>query len=68
MRGDLLEGLTEEERELAMVRLARRIEAERIAKEFGVDAGDVDHVLFNLTLTPEERLTRGFRRGGLYAT
>jgi hypothetical protein len=46
-------------------RLQRRAQAERIAKRWKVDAGDVEHVLFNLTLDPWQRLLKSFKRGGL---
>lgn len=49
----------------ASARLLRRKHAERIAEREGVDAGDVEHVLFNLTLDPWERLRRSFQRAGL---
>jgi len=53
------------ERRQASARLLRRKHAERIAEREGVDAGDVEHVLFNLTLDPWQRLSRSFRRAGL---
>jgi hypothetical protein len=46
-------------------RLQRRAQAECIAKRWKVDAGDVEHVLFNLTLDPWQRLRKSFKRGGL---
>lgn len=46
-------------------RLQRRAQAERIAKRWKVDAGDVEHALFNLTLDPWQRLMKSFKRGGL---
>jgi hypothetical protein len=46
-------------------RLQRREQAERIAKRWKVDAGDVEHVLFNLTLDPWQRLRKSFKRVGL---
>ena len=46
-------------------RIQRRAQAERIAKRWKVDAGDVEHVLFNLTLDPWQRLMKSFKRGGL---
>jgi transcriptional regulator with XRE-family HTH domain len=49
----------------ASARLLRRKHAERIAEREGVDAGDVEHVLFNLTLSPWQRLARSFQRAGL---
>jgi len=39
-------------------RVARRRIAEGIARKHEVDAGDVEHVLSNLTLPPLERLRR----------
>jgi hypothetical protein len=47
-------------------RIERRRMAEVIAREYEdyeVDPGDVEHVLFNLTLPPVERLRRSLRRG-----
>lgn len=32
--------------------------ARRLAAREGIDAGDVEHALFNLTLTPSQRLAR----------
>lgn len=52
-------------RRQASARLLRRKQAERIAEREGVDAGDVEHVLFNLTLGPWQRLARSFQRAGL---
>jgi len=46
-------------------RLYRRRYAERLAERHLVDAGDVEHVLYNLTLPPWRRLERSFQRGGL---
>ena len=46
-------------------RLERRRFAEEIAKRHGVDAGDVEHVLFNMTLPPIEKLRWSMRRAGL---
>jgi transcriptional regulator with XRE-family HTH domain len=46
-------------------RLHRRKYAERLAERHGVDAGDVEHVLYNLTLPPWQRLKRSFQRAGL---
>jgi len=43
-------------------RVARRRIAEGIARKHEVDAGDVEHVLSNLTLPPLERLRRSMRR------
>jgi hypothetical protein len=40
-------------------RLYRRRVAKIIAKRTGLDPGDLEHALFNLTLTPMERLSRG---------
>ena len=39
--------------------------AEEIARKHAVDAGDVEHVLSNLTLPPIERLRRSMRRARL---
>lgn len=57
--------LSRRQRHQASVRLLRRKQAERIAEREGVDAGDVEHVLFNLTLRPWQRLARSFQRAGL---
>jgi hypothetical protein len=46
-------------------RVARRRFAEEVAQKHDVDAGDVEHVLANLTLPPIERLRRSMRRAGL---
>jgi len=46
-------------------RVARRTLAEEIARKHSVDAGDVEHVLSNLTLPPIERLRRSMRRARL---
>ena len=46
-------------------RTARRSLAEEIARKYAVDAGDVEHVLSNLTLPPIERLRRSMRRARL---
>ena len=58
-------GLTRKQRHEVSQRLLRRQHAERIAEREGVDAGDVEHVLFNLTLSPWQRLRRSFQRAGL---
>jgi predicted transcriptional regulator len=57
--------LTKQQRHQLSQRLLRRKQAERIAEREGVDAGDVEHVLFNLTLSPWKRLARSFQRAGL---
>jgi transcriptional regulator with XRE-family HTH domain len=46
-------------------RLSHRHLAEQIAIKSGVDAGDVEHVLHNLDLTPTGRLVRSLSRGRL---
>jgi hypothetical protein len=46
-------------------RVERRRLAEGIARKHEVDAGDVEHVLSNLTLPPLERLRRSMRRARL---
>lgn len=46
-------------------RVARLEIARRIAQSHGVDAGDVEHVLFNMTLTPIEKLRGAMRRARL---
>jgi hypothetical protein len=46
-------------------RIARRQFAEQVARKHGVDAGDVEHVLANLTLSPIERLRKSMRRAEL---
>jgi transcriptional regulator with XRE-family HTH domain len=58
-------GLSQEQRRELSQRLQRRRHAERIAERHAVDVGDVEHVLFNLTLPPWERLARSFGRAGL---
>lgn len=57
--------LSPHRRRQASARLLRRKQAERIAEREGVDAGDVEHVLFNLTLDPWQRLARSLQRAGL---
>ena len=59
------ERLSARQRHQASARLLRRKHAERVAEREGVDAGDVEHVLFNLTLRPWQRLARSFQRAGL---
>jgi hypothetical protein len=46
-------------------RIGRRRFAEEVARKHGVDAGDVEHVLSNLTLLPIERLRRSMKRARL---
>jgi hypothetical protein len=46
------------------VRELRRLRAEEVALKHTVDAGDVEHVLYNLTLQPFERLEKSMRRAG----
>jgi hypothetical protein len=48
-----------------MDRVARRHFAEEVARKHRVDAGDVEHVLANLTLPPLERLRRSMTRARL---
>ena len=40
-------------------RVYRRKVAEKLASESGLDPGDLEHALFNQTLTASERLKRG---------
>jgi hypothetical protein len=40
-------------------RVYRRRVAEKLARESGLDPGDLEHALFNQTLTASERLKRG---------
>lgn len=47
---------------MAESRMDRRRRAEEIAKKYDVDVGDVEHVLFNLTLEPLQRLAKSLRR------
>jgi transcriptional regulator with XRE-family HTH domain len=62
----LLDDGVEHEKAAHLVRrLSRRNLAERIAARNSVDAGDVEHVLANLELTPTERLSRSLSRGRL---
>ena len=63
-RRDALEGLTPRQRRQWSERLLRRKHAEVIAEQEGVDVGDVEHVLYNLTLRPWQRLARSFERAG----
>jgi transcriptional regulator with XRE-family HTH domain len=58
-------GLTESHRQELSARLLRRRRAERIAERHNLDAGDVEHALFNLTLPPWTRLARSFKRARL---
>lgn len=53
------------QRQRLSARLLRRRQAESIADAHAVDAGDVEHVLFNLTLPPWQRLARSLQRAGL---
>ena len=57
--------LSARQRRQASARLLRRKHAERVAEREKVDAGDVEHVLFNLTLPPWQRLARSFQRAGI---
>jgi transcriptional regulator with XRE-family HTH domain len=57
--------LTRKQRRDLSQRLLRRKQAECIADREGVDAGDVEHVIYNLTLDPWQRLKRSFQRAGL---
>jgi transcriptional regulator with XRE-family HTH domain len=62
----LIDHDVEEERAAHLVgRLSRRNVAEQIAARNSVDAGDVEHVLANLELTPTQRLSRSLSRGRL---
>jgi len=58
-------GLSKEQKRQLSARLQRRKHAENLAERYQVDAGDVEHALFNLTLPPWQRLTRSFQRAGL---
>ena len=49
---------------VAADRLYRRQIARRIARRTGLDEGDLEHALFNMTLSPIERLSRGLRPVG----
>ena len=57
--------LSPEQKTLLSARILRRRRAEQIAQRSNVDAGDVEHVLHNLTLSPAQRLTQSFRRANL---
>jgi transcriptional regulator with XRE-family HTH domain len=62
----LIDHEVEKERAVHLIgRLSRRNLAERIAARNSVDAGDVEHVLANLELTPTQRLSRSLSRGRL---
>jgi hypothetical protein len=43
-------------------RVERYQEAKSLAERIGSDPSDVEHILFNLTLPPLERLARSFQR------
>jgi transcriptional regulator with XRE-family HTH domain len=58
-------GVDEERAAHLVGRLSRRNLAEQVADRNSVDAGDVEHVLANLELTPTERLSRSLSRGRL---
>ena len=58
-------GLSKAQRRQLSRRLQRRRHAERLAERHDVDAGDVEHALYNLTLPPWQRLARSFKRAGL---
>jgi transcriptional regulator with XRE-family HTH domain len=58
-------GVDEERASHLIGRMSRRNFAEQIAARSSVDAGDVEHVLHNLELTPTERLSRSLSRGRL---
>ena len=47
---------------LRVDRLFRRRVARRIALRDNLDAGDIEHALFNLTLSPMERLSQCLAR------
>ncbi len=66
LRLHLVDHDVDEERAAHLVgRLSRRNLAEQVAARNSVDAGDVEHVLSNLELTPTERLSRSLSRGRL---
>jgi ethanolamine utilization microcompartment shell protein EutS len=56
-------GLDAEQSSHLIARLRRVRLAERLAAKSGLDASDIEHALFNLTLTPSERLARKLWRG-----
>ena len=56
-------GLDAEQSSYLLERLRRVRLAERLAAKSGLDASDIEHALFNLALTPCERLARKLRRG-----
>jgi transcriptional regulator with XRE-family HTH domain len=58
-------GLSKAQRRQLSQRLLRRRHAERLAERHALDAGDVEHALYNLTLPPWQRLARSFRRADL---
>jgi len=62
---DPFQGLAKGDRRQLSQRLLRRKHAEQIARRENVDAGDVEHVLYNLSLRPWDRLGRSFERAGL---
>jgi transcriptional regulator with XRE-family HTH domain len=57
--------LTPKQRRAVSMLILRRAQAQMIAAKYSVDAGDVEHVLSNLSLSPAQRLADSFRRAKL---
>lgn len=57
--------LTAKLRRNLSARLLRRAQAQVIAAKHAVDTSDVEHVLYNLSLAPAQRLADSFRRANL---
>ena len=57
----ITDGVPPSLRPMLVERLRRRSLAERLGQQTGLDVGDIEHALHNLTLSPTERLARRFR-------
>jgi transcriptional regulator with XRE-family HTH domain len=55
--------MNEEQSRHLIERLRRMRLSERLAEQSDLDASDIEHALYNLTLTPSDRLARRFRNG-----
>jgi Helix-turn-helix len=56
------DGLDENESKMVMTDVRRRLVAEKMVEGTDLDAGDVEHVLRNLEISPAERVRRSFER------
>lgn len=56
------DGYTESQSRHLLDRIRRQRLAERLAEKSGLDAGDIEHSLYNLTLTFSERLKGKIRK------